>query len=108
MEWCNSGSVSGQGPAPKSSYFGIVDTAGFEKDIYYLYQSQWNDEVNTLHLLPTWNSEDIYLNNGVATVQVFTDAYRVELYLNGEKIDEATAKENTTEAGYKYYTFALN
>jgi len=99
------GSVSGQGPAPKSSYFGIVDTAGFEKDIYYLYQSQWNDEVNTLHLLPTWNSEDIYLNNGVATVQVFTDAYRVELYLNGEKIDEATAKENTTEAGYKYYTF---
>ena len=99
------GSVSGQGPAPKSSYFGIVDTAGFEKDIYYLYQSQWSDEVNTLHVLPTWNSEDIYLNNGNATVQVFTDAHKVELYLNGEKVGEATSTENTTEAGYKYYTF---
>lgn len=101
----STGSVSGQGAAPKSSYFGIVDTAGFEKDIYYLYQSQWNDDVNTLHLLPTWNREDIYLSNGVATVQVFTDAYKVELYLNGEKIGEQTATEHTTEAGYKYYTF---
>ena len=99
------GSVSGQGAAPKSSYFGIVDTAGFEKDIYYLYQSQWNDDVNTLHVLPTWNKEDIYLNNGNATVQVFTDAYKVELYLNGNKIGESTSSEHTTVAGYKYYTF---
>lgn len=99
------GSVSGQGPAPKSTYFGAVDTAGFEKDIYYLYQSQWNDEVNTLHVLPTWNSEDIYLKNGNATVQVFTDAHKVELYLNGSKIGEATSTEHTTTAGYKYYTF---
>lgn len=26
----------------RSSYFGIVDLAGFPKDVYYLYQSEWH------------------------------------------------------------------
>ncbi|WP_291652615.1 glycoside hydrolase family 2 TIM barrel-domain containing protein [Clostridium sp.] len=95
----------GKGAAPKSSYFGIVDTAGFEKDVYYLYQSQWNDDVNTLHVLPTWNEEDIPVENGNVQVDVFTDAYKVELYLNGRLIDTKTATEHTTPVGYKYYTF---
>ncbi|MEG0134135.1 MAG: glycoside hydrolase family 2 TIM barrel-domain containing protein [Clostridium sp.] len=100
------GSVGGgNGAAPKSSYFGIVDTAGFEKDIYYLYQSQWNKDENTLHVLPTWNEDEIVINNGKVNVNVFTDAHKVELYLNDEKIGEQTSTEHTTEAGYKYYTF---
>ncbi len=99
------GSVSGGNPAPKSSYFGIVDTAGFEKDVYYLYQSQWNDDVNTLHVLPTWNEEDIPVQNGNVQVDVFTDAYKVELYLNGRLIDTKISTEHITDAGYKYYTF---
>ncbi|WP_066675309.1 glycoside hydrolase family 2 TIM barrel-domain containing protein [Clostridium septicum] len=100
------GSVGGgRGPAPKSSYFGIVDTAGFEKDIYYLYQSQWNEDVNTLHVLPTWNEDGIVIDNGRVNVNVFTDAYKVELYLNDTKVGEETATEHTTSAGYKYYTF---
>ncbi len=77
----------GNGATPKSSYFGIVDTAGFEKDIYYLYQSQWNDDVNTLHVLPTWNREDIVIENGNVEVNVFTDAHKVELYLNDKKLE---------------------
>lgn len=102
----NPGQVNGgKGPAPKSSYFGIVDTAGFEKDIYYLYQSQWNKDVNTLHVLPTWNKEDIVIENGNVQVDVFTDAYKVELYLNDKKVGEATATEHVTPAGYKYQTF---
>ena len=102
----DSGQVNGgKGPAPKSSYFGIVDTAGFEKDIYYLYQSQWNKDVNTLHVLPTWNKEDIVIENGNVQVDVFTDAYKVELYLNDKKVGEATATEHVTPAGYKYQTF---
>lgn len=95
----------GVGAAPKSSYFGMVDTAGFEKDIYYLYQSQWNKDVNTLHVLPTWNEDEIVINNGKVNVNVFTDAHKVELYLNGNKVGEQTSTEHTTEAGYKYYTF---
>ena len=38
----------------RSSYFGIVDLAGFPKDIYYLYQSEWTD-TPVLHLFPHWN-----------------------------------------------------
>ena len=54
--WNNtSAGIMGTWPSPKNSYFGIVDTAGFAKDSYYFYQSQWNDTVNTLHILPAWN-----------------------------------------------------
>ena len=95
----------GKGAAPKSSFFGIVDTAGFEKDVYYLYQSQWNDDVNTLHVLPTWNREDIPVSNGNVQVDVFTDAYKVELYVNNKLVGTKTSTEHTTDAGYKYYTF---
>ena len=64
----------------RSSYFGIVDLAGFPKDIYYLYQSEWTD-TPVLHLFPHWNwtpGEQIdmwcYYNN----------ADEVELYINGK------------------------
>ena len=63
----------------RSSYFGIVDLAGFPKDIYYLYQSEWTD-TPVLHLFPHWNwtpGEQIdmwcYYNN----------ADEVELFING-------------------------
>src|SRR5262249_3348827 len=38
----------------RSSYFGMVDTAGFAKDRYYLYQSRWS-KVPMVHVLPHWN-----------------------------------------------------
>ncbi len=38
----------------RSSYFGIVDLAGFPKDAYYMYQSEWTDKT-MLHLFPHWN-----------------------------------------------------
>lgn len=65
----------------RSSYFGIVDLAGFPKDVYYLYQSEWHPEKKVLHLFPHWNwtpGQDIdmwaYYNN----------ADEVELFVNGE------------------------
>ena len=68
-------------PAPKSSYFGIVDTAGLPKDSYYFYQSQWNDSVNTLHILPAWNEEVVYKKSGNnVPVVVYSDAKKVELF----------------------------
>lgn len=101
------GSVSGQGAKPKSSYFGIVDTAGYPKDTYYFYRSVWHEHSDTLHLVPTtWNDDQIVkLRNGKIKVDVFTNAYRVELYLNNQKIGEKTATEHTTDAGYQYYKF---
>lgn len=67
---------------PTSSYFGITDTAGFEKDIYYFYQSQWRsaDDQPVLHLLPTWNLNENQLDdNANALVVCYTNAKAVEL-----------------------------
>lgn len=98
------GSVSGGNPSPNSSYFGIIDTAGFEKDIYYFYQSQWNDKVNTLHILPCWDRDSISLDNGYAEVVVYSDAPTVELFLNGQSLGKKSFTTNSTSAGYKYKT----
>lgn len=77
---------------PTSSYFGITDTAGFEKDIYYFYQSQWRnaDDQPVLHLLPTWDLNDNQLDsNGNALVVCYTNAKTVELRAkkNGDNSD---------------------
>ena len=100
----STGSVSGGNPSPNSSYFGIIDTAGFEKDIYYFYQSQWNDKVNTLHILPCWDRDSISLENGYAEVVVYSDAPTVELFLNGKSLGKKSFDTSTTAAGYKYKT----
>ena len=84
----------------KNSYFGIIDTAGIPKDSYYLYQSQWNDNENTLHVLPVWNEEEIMLDSsGKAEVVVYSDAPVVKLYLNGKEIGSATAAHTDTPTG---------
>lgn len=102
----STGSVSQQGAKPKSSYFGIVDTAGFPKDTYYLYRSIWNHDSHTLSLMSTWNDNEIVKDkDGKVQVDVYTDAYKVELYLNGQKIGTQTATKHTTDAGYTYQTF---
>ena len=77
------GSVTSGQQLSKSSYFGQIDTAGFEKDSYYYYQSQWNDNVTTLHILPNWNEEDIIIDyNNQVQVTVYSDAPSVECFLN--------------------------
>ena len=88
------GSVSQQGPAPRSSYFGIVDTTGFPKDIYYLYHSLWNDNVRTLHISDSWNSK-LLKNGNQVKVQVFTDADKVVLECNGKEIGTKLAVQNS-------------
>lgn len=76
------GAVRDWSISPKSSYFGIVETTGFPKDSFYFYQSQWNDDVNTLHVLPTWNKDEIMIDeNGDVEVVVYSDAAKVKLEL---------------------------
>ena len=67
---------------PTTSYFGITDTAGFAKDIYYFYQSQWRsaEDRAVLHLLPTWDLQKNQLDkDGNALVVCYTNAQSVEL-----------------------------
>lgn len=66
----------------KNSYFGQVDTAGFKKDTYYMYQSAWTDyKTNPMvHLLPYWD-----FNEGqLIDVRIFSNAPKVELLYQGE------------------------
>lgn len=97
-------------PSPKNSYFGIIDTAGLPKDTYYFYQSQWNDDVNTLHILPAWNEDVVAESNGQVPVVVYTDAAKVKLTLttaDGEVKDLGTKEftTKTTDAGYTYQIY---
>ncbi|MFF2446479.1 Ig-like domain-containing protein [Neobacillus sp. NPDC058068] len=81
----------------KSSYFGAVDTAGFPKDIFYYYQSQWKNEP-MVHLLPHWN-----WNEGeTVRVLAYTNANKVELFLNGESLGERSYENKITSWGASY------
>lgn len=65
----------------RSSYFGIIDLAGFPKDVYWFYQSEWTDR-DVLHIFPHWN-----WNPGQAVdVWAFTNCDEVELFLNGKSL----------------------
>ncbi|WP_114778522.1 beta-galactosidase GalB [Botryobacter ruber] len=68
----------------RSSYFGIIDLAGFKKDRYYLYQSHWRPELPMAHLLPHWNWTDRV--GQVTPVHVFTSGDEAELFLNGKSL----------------------
>ncbi|KAF2032254.1 glycoside hydrolase [Setomelanomma holmii] len=64
----------------RSSYFGIIDLAGFPKDRYYLYQSCWRPDLKIAHILPHWNFPDHI--GKVTPVHVFTNGNEAELFVN--------------------------
>jgi len=66
----------------RSSYFGIIDLAGFPKDVYYMYQSEWTDKT-VLHILPHWNWE---AGKTVDVWAYYNHADEVELFLNGKSL----------------------
>jgi beta-galactosidase len=69
-------------PPSRSSYFGMVDLAGFPKDRYYLYQSRWRPDLKMAHILPHWNFPDRI--GKVTPVLVYTSGDEAELFLNGK------------------------
>ncbi len=66
----------------RSSYFGIVDLAGFPKDVYYMYQSEWTDK-DVLHLFPHWNWTE---GEEVDLWAYYSNADEVELFVNGKSM----------------------
>ncbi len=64
----------------RSSYFGIIDLAGFPKDVYYMYQSEWTD-TPVLHLFPHWNWT---AGQTIDLWAYYNNADEVELYINGK------------------------
>ena len=71
-----------------SSYFGIVDLAGFPKDVYYMYQSEWTDKT-VLHLFPHWNWK---VGQTVDVWAYYNNADSVELFLNGKSVGVRSKK----------------
>lgn len=80
----------------KNSYFGQVDTAGFPKDTYYIYQAEWTDYKKNpmVHLFPYWD-----FNEGqIIDIRATSNAPVIELFFNGESqgrfnIDHEHGKE---------------
>jgi len=76
----------------RSSYFGIVDTAGFKKDRYYLYQAHWRPDFPMAHILPHWNWPDRV--GQVTPVFVYTSGDSAELFLNGKSLGKKSKGVN--------------
>ncbi len=85
----------------KNSYFGLIDTAGFYKDAYYVWKSAWTDYKKDpfVYVFPYWN-----FNNGqLIDVRVVSNAPGVELFLNGESIGSQVLDH---EAGSGHHVIA--
>jgi len=78
----------------RSSYFGIVDLAGFPKDRYYLYQSRWRPDLPMAHIIPHWTWPERV--GEVTPVHVFTSGDEAELFINGR------SQGRKTKAPYQY------
>lgn len=80
----------------KNSYFGIVDTAGFRKDIYYFYQSVWvsPEQKKVLHIVPSyWD----FIPGQEIDVLIYSNARDVELFLNGKSIGSHVMELETSQ-----------
>lgn len=85
----------------RSSYFGIVDIAGFPKDSYYLYKSLFTKDT-VLHILPHWNWQS---GQKIDVHVYFNNADVVELYLNGKRIGKKSRQGDDLFVRFDGVTF---
>ena len=81
----------------RSSYFGIVDLAGFPKDIYYMYQSEWTDK-DLLHIFPHWNWQEGEI---IDVWAYYNNADEVELFLNGKSLGRKSKTEDSFHVSWR-------
>ncbi len=84
----------------RSSYFGIIDLAGFPKDVYYMYQSEWTDQ-DVLHVFPHWNWKH---GDTIDIWTYYNHADEVELFLNGKSLG---SKNKTDEELHVWWRVAF-
>jgi beta-galactosidase len=84
----------------RSSYFGIIDLAGFKKDRFYIYQAHWRPDLPMAHILPHWNwpertgLKDTDGNAAATPVHVYTSGDEAELFLNGKSLGRKKKEQN--------------
>ena len=81
----------GRNDPSRSSYFGIIDLAGFPKDRFYIYQAKWRPDFPMAHVLPHWNWPDRV--GQVTPVHVYTSGDEAELFLNGKSLGKKKKEE---------------
>jgi len=90
----------------RSSYFGAVDLAGFPKDRFFLYQSQWTTKP-MIHLLPHWNLDDPRVGGerakggvkigDIVPVMCYTNCDEAELFVNGKSMGRKVKGKDKTQ-----------
>jgi beta-galactosidase len=78
-------------PPSRSSYFGIIDLAGFPKDRFYSYQSHWRPDFPVAHIFPHWNWPGRI--DSITPVHVYTSGDEAELFLNGKSLGRKSKTE---------------
>jgi beta-galactosidase len=78
----------GKNDPARSSYFGIIDLAGFKKDRFFQYQAHWRPDLPMAHLLPHWTWPERV--GQVTPVFVYTSGDEAELFLNGRSLGRKT------------------
>lgn len=63
---------------------GTLDVAGFKKDLYHFYRSQWTKEP-MIHMLPHWTHPRMKKGTKIP-VWVYSNTDEVELFLNGKSL----------------------
>jgi beta-galactosidase len=74
-----------------SSHFGLMDTCGFPKDLYYYYLAWWTEKP-LLHLMPHWNWPGHEGQTNL--VRCFSNCKTVELFLNGKSLGKQDMPAN--------------
>ncbi len=75
----------GRNDPSRSSYFGIIDLAGFPKDRFYLYQAHWRPDYPMAHIVPqNWNWPERI--GQITPVHAYTSGDEAELFLNGKSL----------------------
>ncbi|KAJ1323418.1 beta-galactosidase [Microdochium nivale] len=88
----------------RSSYFGIIDLAGFKKDRFWLYQARWNPDVRSAHILPHWSFGADRVGK-VTPVHVFSSADEAELFVNGVSAGRIARPQGTWRFRWNDVTF---
>lgn len=78
--WDYLGEVIPFGWPARSSSFAPIDLAGFPKDGYYFYQSQWTEKP-MVHIFPHWNLKG--MEGKKVTVYSFANGDEIELFQDG-------------------------
>jgi beta-galactosidase len=81
----------------RSSYYGIIDLAGFPKDVFYMYQSEWSKK-NVLHLFPHWNWKK---GDTVDVWAYYNHADEAELFVNGKSAGKRTKNDSTLHVSWR-------